>query len=260
MAGKIVAGNWKMNLNRFEAQALVAEITGMLSDEEFRPVKVILFPSFVYIGAVVQLTSSDHRIAVGAQNCSDMESGAFTGEVSAAMLKSMGCNYVLIGHSERRTLFGEKNQLLAEKTRLALKHLLHPVFCVGEHLEERNNGQHFEVIKKQLEEGIFHLDGSSFEKCVIAYEPVWAIGTGLTASSVQAQEMHAYIRDLIRTQYGSSVSESTSILYGGSCNEQNAKELFSQRDVDGGLIGGASLKSRSFINIVKSLPSSGTLL
>ncbi|MBK9401928.1 MAG: triose-phosphate isomerase [Bacteroidetes bacterium] len=254
MAVKIVAGNWKMNLNRGEAQALVSEITGMLSDEVTHPVKVILFPANIYIGAIVQLTSSDHRIAIGAQNCSNKESGAFTGEVSAAMLKSIGCHYVLIGHSERRAYFGETNTLLSEKIDLAIKHLLHPVYCIGELLEDRNNKKHFDVIQNQLTEGIFHLDATAFEKCIIAYEPVWAIGTGLTASAEQAQEMHAYIRQLIEKKYGGIIAENTTILYGGSCNDQNAKELFGLKDVDGGLIGGASLKSRSFVNIIKSLP------
>ncbi len=254
MAVKIVAGNWKMNLNRGEAQALVSEITGMLSDEVTHPVKVILFPANIYIGAITQLTSSDHRIAIGAQNCSNKESGAFTGEVSAGMLKSMGCHYVLIGHSERRAYFGETNTLLSEKIDSAIKHLLHPVYCIGEQLEDRNNKKHFEVIENQLNEGIFHLDAPDFEKCIIAYEPVWAIGTGLTASAEQAQEMHSYIRQLIEKKYGAVIAENTTILYGGSCNDQNAKELFALNDVDGGLIGGASLKSRSFVNIIKSLP------
>lgn len=254
MARKIVAGNWKMNLHRDEAQALVAEITGMLNDEVRKEVKVILFPSFVYLSAVVQLTSADHRISTGAQNCSDKSSGAYTGEVSAAMLKSIGCKYVLIGHSERRSYFSETNALLAEKINTALKELVHPVYCIGETMEERNSGNYPAVIRRQLEEGIFHLPEHEFEKCIIAYEPVWAIGTGLTASPAQAQEVHAYIRSLIRERYGEAIAAETSILYGGSCNDQNAAELFALPDVDGGLIGGASLKSRSFVNIIKALP------
>lgn len=254
MAEKIVAGNWKMNLLRGEAMALVTEILAMLADEESRPVKVILFPPTIYISAVAQLISSDHRIHIGAQNCSEKESGAFTGEVSAAMLKSAGCQFVLIGHSERRAYFGESNALLAEKINRAIKHLLHPVYCIGEQFEDRKNGNHFKVIKDQLTEGIFHLESHDFEKCILAYEPVWAIGTGLTASPQQAQEMHAYIRQLIVEKYGSQLAERTSLLYGGSCNDQNAKELFALNDVDGGLIGGASLKSRSFVNIIKQLP------
>lgn len=254
MSGKMVAGNWKMNLNRQEAQSLVVEITGMLQDEVSAEKQVVLFPPFVHIGAVAQLCAGESRISVGAQNCSNKESGAYTGEVSAGMLKSAGCRYVLIGHSERRQYFMETNQLLAEKIGVAVKNLLHPVYCIGESMEERNQGIHFEIIRQQLEQGIFHLAAAAFEKCVLAYEPVWAIGTGLTASSAQAQEMHAYIRSLIQQQYGEPIARATTILYGGSCNEQNAEELFQQPDVDGGLIGGASLKSRSFINIVKALP------
>lgn len=254
MARKIVAGNWKMNLRREEAHALVSEITGMLSDEETRPVKVILFPPFVHLGAVIQLTSGENRINCGAQNCSDKVEGAFTGEISAGMLQSVGCKYVLVGHSERRLYFNENNSLLAAKINVCMKEHLHPVYCVGEKSEERNGNLHFSVIKQQMEEGIFHLDELSFGKCIIAYEPVWAIGTGVTATPDQAQEVHAYIRKLIAERYSTAIADETTILYGGSCNEQNAKELFSLPDVDGGLIGGASLKSRSFINIIKSLP------
>lgn len=253
MPQKIVAGNWKMNLNRIEAQALLSEITGMLSDEVNGIVKVIIFPSYVYIGAAVHLTSSDPRIAIGAQNCSNKDSGAYTGEVSAGMLKSMGCNYVLVGHSERRSYFAEHNKLLSEKIDQAIQHLLHPVYCIGELKEERQSNSHFAVIKSQLEEGIFHLSETSFKKCILAYEPVWAIGTGLTATPDQAQEMHAYIRQLVEKRYGKEIASDTTILYGGSCNDQNAKELFSLSDVDGGLIGGASLKSRNFTDIIKSI-------
>ncbi|MBL7923810.1 MAG: triose-phosphate isomerase [Bacteroidia bacterium] len=254
MARKIVAGNWKMNLLRDEAFSLVAEITGMLNDEESRPVKIILFPSFIHLGAIHQLVASDARIAVGAQNCSDKASGAYTGEVSAAMLSSYGCKYVLVGHSERRQYYGEDNVLLAEKINSILHAGMRPLYCVGEQLEERKSGKHFDVVRSQLEEGIFHLSPSAFGKCILAYEPVWAIGTGLTASPAEAQEMHAFIRQRIAEKYGQEAAENTSILYGGSCNDQNARELFSLPDVDGGLIGGASLKSRSFVNIVKALP------
>lgn len=254
MSRKLVAGNWKMNLQKDEAHALIAEILGMLNDEVNAEKKVILFPSFVHLGAAVQLCSADKRISIGAQNCSDKVSGAFTGEVSAAMLRSVGCKYVLIGHSERRQLFNENNQWLAEKINTALKELLHPVYCIGETLEQRNGNQHFSTIEAQLNEGIFHLNENEFRKCILAYEPVWAIGTGVTASADQAQEMHAFIRSLVNKKYGASIAEETTILYGGSCNDQNAGELFSLPDVDGGLIGGASLKSRSFVNIIKALP------
>lgn len=254
MARKIVAGNWKMNLNRDEAFALVSEITGMLKDEESRDLKVILFPSFVHLGAVVQLCVGDNRIHVGAQNCNDHLDGAYTGEVAASMIRSYGGNHVLIGHSERRNYFNESGELLAQKLNTAIHQQLTPVFCIGESLEERNAGIHFKVIEQQLSTEIFHLSADDFKKCIIAYEPVWAIGTGLTASPEQAQEMHAFIRATISHKYSSEIGAQTSILYGGSCNDQNAKEIFALPDVDGGLIGGASLKSRSFVNIIKSLP------
>ena len=253
MSGKIVAGNWKMNLHKEDAHALIAELLGMISDEVSGEKNIILFPPFIHIGAAVQLCAVDKRISIGAQNCSDKISGAFTGEVSAGMLKSIGCKYVLIGHSERRQYFGESNTLLAEKIKTAIKELLHPVYCIGETLEQRNSNNHFSTIENQLTEGIFHLEESDFKKCIIAYEPVWAIGTGVTASAAQAQEMHAHIRDLISKRYGNDTAAETSILYGGSCNDQNAAELFGLADVDGGLIGGASLKSRSFVNIIKAL-------
>jgi triosephosphate isomerase len=254
MAQKIVAGNWKMNLDRTQAGILISEICGMMDTEEPRPVQVLLFPSYIHIGMAVQMTASEPRIRIGAQNCSSHASGAFTGEVSASMLRSTGCTHVLVGHSERRTLFFENDQVLAEKTRRVLEEEMTPVFCIGELLNERESGGHFDVIQKQLNNGLFHLGKADFSKCIIAYEPVWAIGTGVTASSDQAQEMHAAIRSMISDKYGNETAGETSILYGGSCNEQNASSLFRLPDVDGGLIGGASLKSRSFVNIIKALP------
>lgn len=254
MRKKIVAGNWKMNLLKEEAQALTAEIIGMIKDEESRPVNVILFPPFLYINALTQQANAETRISIGAQNCSDKLSGAYTGEVSASMLASLGCKYVLVGHSERRSYYGETNQSCATKIDLALQNNISPIYCIGETLNERESGIHFDIIKKQLEEGIFHLNNEDFSNCIIAYEPVWAIGTGKTASSDQAQEIHKFIRQTLAVKYGNETAENCSILYGGSCNDQNAKELFNLPDVDGGLIGGASLKSRSFTNIIKSLP------
>ncbi len=242
-----------MNLLRGEAQALVAEILGMLHDEEPRDVRVALIPSFVHIGALVQQATGEKRISIGAQNCSDKSSGAYTGEVSASMLKSVGATYVLVGHSERRNYFQESDAVLAEKTKQVLSQGLMPIFCCGEVLEDRNSEKHFAVVEAQLEKGLFHLNKTEFDQCVIAYEPVWAIGTGVTASTAQAQEMHAFIRGLVAKKYSDVVAQQTTILYGGSCTDQNAKELFSQPDVDGGLIGGASLKSRSFVNIIKAL-------
>ena len=254
MARKIVAGNWKMNLNRDEAFALVSEITGMLKDEESRDLKVILFPSFIHLGAIVQLCNGDSRIHVGAQNCNDHAAGAYTGEIAASMIQSYGANHVLIGHSERRSYFKESGDLLSQKINIAIQHSLTPVFCIGESLEERNSAIHFKIIEQQLTNEIFHLSADDFKKCILAYEPIWAIGTGLTASPEQAQEMHAFIRATISKKYSAEIATQTSILYGGSCNDQNAKQIFALPDVDGGLIGGASLKSRSFVNIIKSLP------
>ncbi|MBK7969983.1 MAG: triose-phosphate isomerase [Bacteroidetes bacterium] len=251
MRTKIVAGNWKMNTNREEAFSLATEVSGMLKNEQVSAVKVILAPPFVHIGAVAQLLNGT-GIGVAAQNCASEVSGAFTGEISAPMIHSVGASYVLIGHSERRAYFNEDNALLAKKTQLALDHHLIPIFCVGETLPERESGKHEETVFSQLEEGLFILPDTLFSKVIIAYEPVWAIGTGKTASPAQAQEMHAFIRGKINNRYGDAIAQAVSILYGGSCNENNATELFALPDVDGGLIGGASLKSRSFVNIIKS--------
>ena len=226
----------------------------MLKDEEIRDLKVILFPSFIHLGAIVQLCNGDSRIHVGAQNCNDHAAGAYTGEIAASMIQSYGANHVLIGHSERRSYFNESGDKLSQKINMAIQYSLTPVFCIGELLEERNSAIHFKIIEQQLTNEIFHLSPDDFKKCIIAYEPVWAIGTGLTASPEQAQEMHAFIRATISTKYSKEIAEQTSILYGGSCNDQNAKQIFALPDVDGGLIGGASLKSRSFVNIIKSLP------
>ncbi len=254
MRNKIVAGNWKMNLLKEEAQSLTAELIGMIKDEVSRPVNVILFPPFLYINALIQQCNVESRIQIGAQNCSNNSSGAFTGEVAAPMLASLGCKYVLVGHSERRSYYGENNRSCASKIDIALHHNISPIYCIEETLKERESNIHFTVIQKQLEEGIFHLSKEKFSNCILAYEPVWAIGTGKTASPDQAQEIHHFIRKAIEKKYGSDVAANTTLLYGGSCNDQNAKELFNLPDVDGGLIGGASLKSRSFMNIIKSMP------
>lgn len=251
---KLVAGNWKMNLLRQDAQWLMAEIIGMLADEESRDVRVAIIPSFVHIGALAQQASADKRFGIGAQNCSDKISGAYTGEVSASMINSVGGKYIIIGHSERRAYFNESNEQLLNKTKLTLSEKLTPIFCCGELLADRNSENYFEIVKQQLTNSLFELSVDDFKNTVIAYEPVWAIGTGLTASPDQAQEMHAFIRKLVADKYGADIADQTTILYGGSCNEKNAKELFSLPDVDGGLIGGAALKSRSFIEIIKALP------
>ena len=251
MRKKIVAGNWKMNLDYNEGLALFSEISNMVKDELTGKQQAVICSPFIHLHALVQLGKGNDRISVGAQNAHQMEAGAYTGEVSAKMIKSVGVEYVILGHSERRQYFGESNELLAKKTDTALVNSLKPIFCIGETLEERNAEVHFNVVKDQLSEGLFHLDDEQFGKVVIAYEPVWAIGTGLTATSDQAQEIHEFIRKEIAARYGEEVAEDTTILYGGSCNAKNAPDLFAKPDIDGGLIGGASLKSRDFVDILK---------
>jgi triosephosphate isomerase (TIM) len=252
MRQKIVAGNWKMNKTFEEANILASEVIGMVGDEVKGNVKAIFCVPFPYLGTIKNLLGNNSRISVGAQNCSEHESGAYTGETSAPMLKSMNIPYVIIGHSERRQYFGENDKLLAKKIDVALKHSLTPIFCCGEPLEVREKNGHEALVKQQVAESLFHLDAATLQKVVIAYEPVWAIGTGKTATAQQAQEMHAVIRKHIEAKYGKNVAESIIILYGGSVNAANAKELFSCPDVDGGLVGGASLKSREFTDIIKS--------
>lgn len=252
MRKKIVAGNWKMNKTLEEAQILTSELMGMVSDEVTGNAIVILCTPFTYLFPIKkQLGGSS--IQVGAQNCSEHDSGAYTGETSVGMLKSMGVPYVIIGHSERRQYFGESGKLLATKVDKALANGLTPIFCCGEPLEIREKGTHEALIKLQVEESLFHLNAEAIQNVVIAYEPVWAIGTGKTATSQQAQDVHAVIRKHLASKYGSSLAENISILYGGSVNAGNAKELFSCQDVDGGLVGGASLKSREFVEIVKAI-------
>ncbi len=252
MRKKIVAGNWKMNKTLEEANALASEIMGMVADEVTGAVQVIFCVPFPYLLPIKNLLGKNSRIAVGAQNCSEHASGAYTGEVSAAMLKSMDIPYVILGHSERRQYFGEDAALLAKKTDIALAHGLTPIFCCGEPLEVREQNGHETLVKTQVEKALFHLSEEAIQKVVIAYEPVWAIGTGKTATSQQAQDMHAVIRKHLATKYG-AIAEEISILYGGSVGAANAKELFANVDVDGGLVGGASLKSRDFTDIIKSI-------
>jgi len=251
MRKKIVAGNWKMNLDYQQGVSLFSEIVNMVKDEAIAHQQVVVCSPFIHLYPLAQLTKGTGQVAVGAQNIYFEESGAYTGEVSAAQVKSTGATYVIIGHSERRAYFGEDDEVLSKKVDAALKHGLIPVFCIGETREERESGRYFEVIGAQLKNGIFHLANEDFEKVVLAYEPVWAIGTGLTASPEQAQEVHAFIRNAVAEQYTQDVANDTTILYGGSCNPKNAPDLFSQPDIDGGLIGGASLKSRDFVDIVK---------
>ncbi len=253
MRKKIVAGNWKMNMDYSEGVSTFSEIVNMVRDEKKGDQIAVICAPYIHLNSLAQLSSG--IVKIGAQNCHQNESGAFTGEISAKMIKSTGCEYVIVGHSERRQYFAETDALLAEKTSIALKNNLIPIFCIGETLDERNNGSYYQVLKSQLVNGIFQLSAEDFSKVVLAYEPVWAIGTGLTATPEQAQDIHAFIRSEIEAKYGWQLADDTTILYGGSCNPKNAAELFAQHDIDGGLIGGASLKSRDFTDIIKALNS-----
>lgn len=248
---KIVAGNWKMNLNLFEGKQLVADVLKK-SLALAENTEVVIAPPFTQLElAATQLKDSPGYL-LAAQNCHQEASGAYTGEVSAAMLKSVGVTYVILGHSERRQYFGEDEALLAKKVNAVLANELKVIFCVGEPLEVRDaNGQNA-LVHQQIVGGLFHLDAAQFKNIVIAYEPVWAIGTGRTATSDQAQEMHAYIRSVLAEKYGAEAADNTSILYGGSCKPSNAAELFACPDVDGGLIGGASLVASDFAGIIEA--------
>jgi triosephosphate isomerase len=248
MRKRIVAGNWKMNKNLDEARALGSDIGNASFPSD---VQVIVSPPFPYLLTLSEILKNKKSIALAAQNCFSEEKGAFTGEVAASMIRSCGAGYVIIGHSERRMYFKEDSAMLKKKIDAALNNDLIPIYCVGESLEERQGERAFDVVKSQLLDVLEGMDVSRFEKIIIAYEPVWAIGTGHTATSQQAQEMHAFIRKALSSKFG-SVVENTSILYGGSCNAQNARELFACPDVDGGLIGGASLDASSFAAIANS--------
>lgn len=250
MRKNIVAGNWKMNKTLQEGLALAKELDAALKGRTIN-CDVIIGTPFIHLASIAAAIDTT-RIGVAAENCADKESGAYTGEVSAAMVASTGARYVIIGHSERRAYYHETSPILMEKVKLALSNGLTPIFCVGEVLEEREAGKHFEVVARQVEEALFTLDQTDFAKLILAYEPVWAIGTGKTATADQAQEMHAHIRKSIAAKYGKEVANCCSILYGGSCNAANAKELFSRADVDGGLIGGASLSVDKFLPIIEA--------
>ena len=250
MRKNIVAGNWKMNKNLQEGLELAKELNGALAGKSINCDVVICTP-FIHLASVCAAIDTN-VIGVGAENCADHVSGAYTGEISAPMVASTGAKYVILGHSERRAYYGETNEMLKTKTQLALENNLTPIFCIGEVLEERENGTFFDVVKSQLVECLFDFSAEDFGKVVIAYEPVWAIGTGKTASAAQAQEIHAFIRQTIAEKYGKEVADNTSILYGGSCNGSNAKELFANPDVDGGLIGGAALKVDTFMPIIEA--------
>lgn len=250
MRKKIVAGNWKMNTTVPEGKALAEAIAAKLSTVP-SDVQLIIAPPFTHLcsaGKAIKGTS----IALSAQNCADQPKGAFTGEVSAAMLKSIDCSYVILGHSERRQYYGETSATLVAKIGLALENGLKPIYCIGEKLEEREAGRHFDVVKAQIEEVLYTLTPEQMSQIVVAYEPVWAIGTGKTATSEQAQEIHAFVRKTIAAKFGQQIADDCSILYGGSCKPSNAKELFAQKDIDGGLIGGASLKADDFVAIAQS--------
>jgi triosephosphate isomerase (TIM) len=249
MRRKIVAGNWKMNTTIDEGMELVKGILDLMSSVP-SDVQLIIAPPFTHLDGVGKQIKGS-KIALSAQNCADHEKGAYTGEVSVGMLKSVNCSYVILGHSERREYYTETSEKLVTKINLALAQNIMPIFCVGEKLEEREANRHFEVVKKQIEEVLFTLTPEQMAHIVVAYEPVWAIGTGKTASSEQAQEIHAFIRKTLSDKFG-KIADEISILYGGSCKPSNAKELFSQKDIDGGLIGGAALKAEDFIAIAKS--------
>jgi len=248
MRKKIVAGNWKMNNSLQEGVELAGKINDLVEKAEINGVDVVIGTPFIHLTEVNKIVGN--KIGVAAQNCADETSGAYTGEVSVSMIKSTGSKYVILGHSERREYYGETSEKLVKKVNLSLESGLTPIFCFGEILEERQSEKHFDVVKSQIAEGLFHLSAEDFGKVVLAYEPVWAIGTGVTASSDQAQEMHAFIRKTLVEKYGQEVADNTSILYGGSCKPSNAKELFGNPDVDGGLIGGASLKAEDFMGII----------
>lgn len=248
MRKNIVAGNWKMNKTLQEGLALATELNSALAGTKLN-CDVVIGTPFIHLASVAAVVDSG-KIGIAAQNCASKESGAYTGEISAAMVKSTGANYVILGHSERREYYGETSTILNDKVALALANGLTPIYCCGEALEVRNANTQNAFVKNQLEETVFNLSADDFKKIVIAYEPIWAIGTGVTASTEQAQDMLAFLRVTIAEKFGKEIADNTSILYGGSCNAKNAAELFSQPDIDGGLIGGASLKVEDFKAII----------
>ncbi len=250
MRKKIVAGNWKMNKNLAETNALLSDLKTKISSSS--KAEIIVAPTFVNLSnAVEKLEGTEVKVA--AQNMHQAENGAFTGEISADMLKGIGVETVILGHSERRAYFGETDQLLVDKVDTALKHNMSVIFCFGEELQDRKSDNHFSVVESQLQNGLFHINSESWDSIVLAYEPVWAIGTGETASPEQAQEMHAFIRNTIAKAYTQDIADKVSILYGGSVKPNNAEEIFAKQDVDGGLIGGASLDVDSFVAIASAV-------
>jgi len=251
MRKKIVAGNWKCNTDVPEGIQLAKEVNALVKEKGAEDVTVILGVPLTHLVSVVEIVEPK-RIGVSAQNCAAEAKGAYTGEVSAAMVQSAGAEYVILGHSERRQYYGETSEILNKKMALALENGLTPIYCCGEPLHVREANQQNDYVKRQFEETVFQLSVDDFKKIILAYEPIWAIGTGRTATAEQAQEMHAFLRNAIAEKFGPQVADETSILYGGSCNAKNAGELFANPDVDGGLIGGASLKPDDFIQIINS--------
>ena len=249
MRNNIVAGNWKMNLTRDQAKMLVEKV---LSGNCRKNIEVIFAPSFINLYKIAKMCSDHTSFSVAAQDCSANKKGAFTGEVSASMISSCNAKYVILGHSERRLNFNESNDDLKAKISQVLSNNLEVIFCCGESVNQRKESTYFDWIESQLSESLFHLSKKEIMKVVIAYEPIWAIGTGMNASPEIAQEMHAFIRGLLSSCYGTKISENISILYGGSCNAENAQTLFKQKDIDGGLIGGASLNPKNFLKIINS--------
>ena len=249
MRKNIVAGNWKMHKNQQETVALIEEI---IAKKPNTSTEIIVAPTFVNLAKAVEITNGK-SITVAAQNMHQAEGGAFTGEISAGMLTDIGVNTVILGHSERRAYFHETDALLASKVDTALKHEMRIIFCFGEELKDRQNDNHFNVVEYQLRDGLFHISKENWKNIVLAYEPVWAIGTGETASPEQAQEMHLFVRNLVDKVYGNEIAENVSILYGGSVKPDNAKEIFSKPDVDGGLIGGAALNADDFFGIISGI-------
>lgn len=252
MRKKIVAGNWKMNLQPAEAAALVRDIANEVEAIQDQQVELIICPPSLYLPLALNSWQPDQILPVGAQNCHFENAGAYTGELAASMLDAIGVKYCIVGHSERRSLFGETDEIVQRKTAAVIRSGMTAIVCCGETLEERDANQHFKVVSRQLKQALGALKLNQMKQVIIAYEPVWAIGTGKTASSAQAQEMHAFIRNEIATIFGDDVAQEISILYGGSCKPSNAAELFSQPDVDGGLIGGASLNATDFLAIARS--------
>ena len=244
----IIAGNWKMHKDRGEAVAVIDALVAGLANEQAGP-EVVIAPPFPFLEMAVE-RGLGSRLSVAAQNCHQAEQGAYTGEVSVSMLKSIGVSHCIIGHSERRQYFGETDAVIGEKIAALLANGITPIFCCGERKDERESGRHFDVVTEQMKGALGRLDNERLQRVVIAYEPVWAIGTGLTATAQQAQDMHAHIRMLMHT-HGAVVAETVPILYGGSCNPKNAEELFAGTDVNGGLIGGASLVADQFLDLVR---------